>query len=224
MVVRLEPDRTWSTITLQKEPVRLGEGEFGARERPAAGGHGPRDARVPQLRRAGALARRRRRWSRSPRPPPARPPTRPPSCGGCARRRASTCTSCRARRRPASSSSESSAACTSVSGARWSSTSAAEAPRSRSATVRGAEHLDSLRLGAIRLTGEFPEVVRRRPGRRQGVRSHAPPGAGGGGAHPQASSPASASTSCSARPARSATSRASSSGRCAATRRSAWTR
>ena len=30
MVVRLEPDRSWSTITLQKEPVRLGEGEFGA--------------------------------------------------------------------------------------------------------------------------------------------------------------------------------------------------
>ena len=30
MVVRLEPDHSWSTITLQKEPVRLGEGEFGA--------------------------------------------------------------------------------------------------------------------------------------------------------------------------------------------------
>src|SRR5450759_4955808 len=30
MVVRLEPDRSWSTITLQKEPVRLGEGAFGA--------------------------------------------------------------------------------------------------------------------------------------------------------------------------------------------------
>ena len=30
MVVRLEPDRSWSTITQQKEPVRLGEGEFGA--------------------------------------------------------------------------------------------------------------------------------------------------------------------------------------------------
>ena len=30
IVVRLEPDRSWSTITLQKEPVRLGEGEFGA--------------------------------------------------------------------------------------------------------------------------------------------------------------------------------------------------
>src|SRR5450756_369724 len=30
MVVRLEPDRSWSTITLQKEPVRLGEDEFGA--------------------------------------------------------------------------------------------------------------------------------------------------------------------------------------------------
>ena len=30
IVVRLEPDRSWSTITLQKEPVRLGKGEFGA--------------------------------------------------------------------------------------------------------------------------------------------------------------------------------------------------
>jgi exopolyphosphatase/guanosine-5'-triphosphate,3'-diphosphate pyrophosphatase len=30
MVVRLQPDRSWTTITLQKEPVRLGEGEFGA--------------------------------------------------------------------------------------------------------------------------------------------------------------------------------------------------
>ena len=30
MVVHLEPDRSWSTITLQKEPVRLGEREFGA--------------------------------------------------------------------------------------------------------------------------------------------------------------------------------------------------
>jgi len=30
MVVRLAPDHSWSTITLQKEPVRLGEGEFGA--------------------------------------------------------------------------------------------------------------------------------------------------------------------------------------------------
>ena len=30
MVVRLEPDRSWTTVTLQKEPVRLGEGEFGA--------------------------------------------------------------------------------------------------------------------------------------------------------------------------------------------------
>ncbi len=29
-VVRLEPDHSWSTITLQKEAVRLGEGEFGA--------------------------------------------------------------------------------------------------------------------------------------------------------------------------------------------------
>jgi exopolyphosphatase / guanosine-5'-triphosphate,3'-diphosphate pyrophosphatase len=38
MVVRLEPDGSWSTITLQKEPVRLGEGEFGARSalQPAA--------------------------------------------------------------------------------------------------------------------------------------------------------------------------------------------
>ena len=31
IVVRLQPDRSWSTITLQKEPVRLGEGEFGTR-------------------------------------------------------------------------------------------------------------------------------------------------------------------------------------------------
>ena len=30
MVVRLEPDSSWTTLTLQKEPVRLGEGEFGA--------------------------------------------------------------------------------------------------------------------------------------------------------------------------------------------------
>ena len=30
MVVRLGPDHSWSTITVQKEPVRLGEGEFGA--------------------------------------------------------------------------------------------------------------------------------------------------------------------------------------------------
>ncbi len=38
MVVRLEPDRSWSTITLQKESVRLGEGEFGAKSnlQPAA--------------------------------------------------------------------------------------------------------------------------------------------------------------------------------------------
>ena len=38
MVVRLEPDRSWSTITLQKEAVRLGEGEFGAQSalQPAA--------------------------------------------------------------------------------------------------------------------------------------------------------------------------------------------
>ncbi|MCX6364612.1 MAG: Ppx/GppA phosphatase family protein [Actinobacteria bacterium] len=38
MVVRLEPDHSWSTITLQKEPVRLGEGEFGAQStlQPAA--------------------------------------------------------------------------------------------------------------------------------------------------------------------------------------------
>jgi exopolyphosphatase/guanosine-5'-triphosphate,3'-diphosphate pyrophosphatase len=31
MVVRLEPGGTWSTLTAQKEPVRLGEGEFGPR-------------------------------------------------------------------------------------------------------------------------------------------------------------------------------------------------
>ena len=38
MVVRLKPDRSWSTITLQKEAVRLGEGEFGAQSalQPAA--------------------------------------------------------------------------------------------------------------------------------------------------------------------------------------------
>ena len=38
MVVRLEPGHSWSTITLQKETVRLGEGEFGARStlQPAA--------------------------------------------------------------------------------------------------------------------------------------------------------------------------------------------
>ena len=41
MVVRLEPDRSWSTITLQKGPVRLGEGEVRRRKRAAAGGHGP---------------------------------------------------------------------------------------------------------------------------------------------------------------------------------------
>jgi exopolyphosphatase/guanosine-5'-triphosphate,3'-diphosphate pyrophosphatase len=29
MVARVDPDRTWTTLTLQKEPVRLGEGEFG---------------------------------------------------------------------------------------------------------------------------------------------------------------------------------------------------
>ena len=29
MVVRIEPGGTWSTLTVQKEPVRLGEGEFG---------------------------------------------------------------------------------------------------------------------------------------------------------------------------------------------------
>jgi exopolyphosphatase/guanosine-5'-triphosphate,3'-diphosphate pyrophosphatase len=31
MVVRLEKDGVWSTLTVQKEPVRLGEGEFGGR-------------------------------------------------------------------------------------------------------------------------------------------------------------------------------------------------
>jgi exopolyphosphatase / guanosine-5'-triphosphate,3'-diphosphate pyrophosphatase len=31
LVVRLEPNGAWSTVTMQKEPVRLGEGEFGAR-------------------------------------------------------------------------------------------------------------------------------------------------------------------------------------------------
>jgi len=38
MVVSLKPDRSWSTITVQKEPVRLGEGEFGAQNalQPAA--------------------------------------------------------------------------------------------------------------------------------------------------------------------------------------------
>ena len=30
-VVRLEPGGTWSTLTVQREPVRLGEGEFGGR-------------------------------------------------------------------------------------------------------------------------------------------------------------------------------------------------
>lgn len=33
MVARVDPDRTWTTITLQKESVRLGEGEFGATSR-----------------------------------------------------------------------------------------------------------------------------------------------------------------------------------------------
>ena len=31
MVVRVQPGGTWSTLTVQKEPVRLGEGEFGER-------------------------------------------------------------------------------------------------------------------------------------------------------------------------------------------------
>jgi exopolyphosphatase/guanosine-5'-triphosphate,3'-diphosphate pyrophosphatase len=33
MVARVDPDHTWTTITLQKESVRLGEGEFGATSR-----------------------------------------------------------------------------------------------------------------------------------------------------------------------------------------------
>ena len=33
LVARVDPDHTWTTITLQKESVRLGEGEFGATSR-----------------------------------------------------------------------------------------------------------------------------------------------------------------------------------------------
>ena len=105
MVVRLEPDHSWSTITLQKETVRLGEGEFGGAERAAAGGHGPRGARVPQLRRARARSRRPDGGHGRHLGHARGRATRPPSCAGCARRRASMCTSSRARRRPASSSS-----------------------------------------------------------------------------------------------------------------------
>ena len=59
MVVRFEPDRSWSTITVQKEPVRLGEGEFGAESALQPEAMDREGARAVGAARAAALRRPR---------------------------------------------------------------------------------------------------------------------------------------------------------------------
>ena len=66
MLVEIRPNHSYSVISVQREPVRLGEREFGGgRLVPEAIEQGR--PRLPQLRRPRALARRRRRSSPWPR-------------------------------------------------------------------------------------------------------------------------------------------------------------
>ena len=155
--------------------MRLGEGEFGERPAAAAGGHGARRARLRAVRRPRARARRRPLRRPSPRRPRARRATRRDFVRLCARRPDWTCTSSPAGRRRGSSTSASSAACTWRRARAGRSTSAAAAPRSPSATRGGADVVESISLGAIRLTAEGPppDADGRVLGRR--LRDHAAP-------------------------------------------------
>ncbi len=88
-VVEVKPNETWTTLASQKQVVRLGEGEFdrapakqkgqrrGKRRAALADrrGHRARRAGLRPLCRSGARASGRKRSSRSPPPPSARPTT-----------------------------------------------------------------------------------------------------------------------------------------------------
>ena len=58
MVVRFAPDHSWTVLSMQKETVRLGEGEFGEVRAAAAGGDGAGGHGVRAVRRPRAHARR----------------------------------------------------------------------------------------------------------------------------------------------------------------------
>ena len=59
MVVRFAPDHSWTVLSMQKETVRLGEGEFGEVRQLQPRGHGARGDGVRAVRRPRARARRR---------------------------------------------------------------------------------------------------------------------------------------------------------------------
>ena len=89
LVVRVVPGHLHTVVTEQREPARLGEGEFPDRRlQPAA--HGAGRARVPEIRRIGPLSRGRRDRRRGHLGDAERPSTRRSSSTGCERRRAST--------------------------------------------------------------------------------------------------------------------------------------
>ena len=84
MVVRLEPDHSWTVLTMQKETVRLGEGEFGEIRLLQPRGHGSRRRRVRAVRRYLPARTGPPASSPSPPPPRARRATPASSCACCA--------------------------------------------------------------------------------------------------------------------------------------------